>query len=596
MTTFAQLRPDPASRRRPIRLPRLPRLPRLFQLRTIRARLVVGFASCLLLVGAAGGIAYGLLVRTNARSSEAVVQLRDEYDVVQRTVATILREIVSGLRYLNTGTQSDQARFVNLMDEADRLRREAVALPILSPGERRELEDIGKLQSTIEVGLAVAHAYQATGHQRDAARVLQQTASDVDRIEQALERLRDHASTRATDRESQMAADLGMGEFFLLLAVVIAVPVAGYFGVTTARAVTRPLDRFTTEMSLLGSGDLRTPLRDGKVYRGADEYRQLAVALDGARERLRELLGAVQSEADQVGAASAELAASAGGAADSTQHVTSAVTEMAEGAANQLDALMQASDAVRQLAEKGAAIAEAADASERAGRDIGGTATATREGIGRAVATLLGARETTQRSAHEIAALREATSAIDGFVAVIADIASQTNLLALNAAIEAARAGQAGRGFAVVAEEVRRLADQSAEAADEVAGSVQVIRQRVASASAAVETGVTRMQDVQEVASQASTALAGIETAVERVQQAAERVAVAVDANRRTIRTVEDSIVTSRDAAQNHAATAEEVAASTQETSASAEEVSATAEMLRTAAARIRGMVGEFRT
>ena len=593
MTTVAQPRPDPASRRLQLRLPRLPRHLRL---RTIRGRLILGFASCLLLVGVAGGISYGLLVRTNVRSRDAVVQLRDEYDVVQRTVATILREIVSGLRYLNTGMQADQARFVDLMDEADRLRREAVALPILSSGERRELEDIGKLQSTIEVGLAVAHAYQVTGHQRDAARVLQQTATDVDRIEQALERLRDHAATRATDRESQMAADLAMGEFILLLAVLVAVPVAGYFGVTTARAVTRPLDRFTTEMALLGSGDLRTPLRDGRVYRGAAEYRQLAVALDSARERLRELLGAVQSEADQVSAASAELAASAGGAADSTQHVTSAVTEMAEGAANQLDALMQASEAVRQLAEGGAAIAEAADASERAGRDIGGTAAATRDGIGRAVATLLGARETTERSAHEIAALREATAAIDGFVAVIADIASQTNLLALNAAIEAARAGQAGRGFAVVAEEVRRLADQSADAADEVAGSVQAIRQRVASASAAVETGVTRMQDVQEVASQASTALSGIETAVARVQQAAERVGLAVEANRRTIRTVEDSIVTSRDAAQNHAATAEEVAASTQETSASAEEVSATAEMLRTAAARIRGMVGEFRT
>lgn len=566
------------------------------RIRTIRGRLTLGFASCLLLLAIASGVSYFLLQYTNTRSREAVGLLRDEYDVVQRTVASILNEVVAGMRYLNTGASSDRERFAELMEQADRLRREAVTLPILAADERRELEEIGKLQSTIEVGIAVSHAYQATGQQRDAARVLQQTAEDVDRIERSLERLRGHAATRAAERESLMASDLALGELILLLVIVLAIPVAGYFGVTTSRAVTRPLDRFADEMALLGAGDLRgTAGRDESWYAGSAEYGDLASALDGARSRLRDLLGAVQREADQVNAASAELAASAGGAADATQHVTSAVTEMAEGAASQLDALTQASDAMRQLAEEGAAIADAAEAGERAGRDISGTALATREGIGRAIATLLDARDTTEASAREIGALREATATIDDFVATIAEIASQTNLLALNAAIEAARAGQAGRGFAVVAEEVRRLADQSSEAADEVAASVRTIRQRVNSASSAAEGGLNRLQDVQEVAGNASAAMAEIEAAVQRVQGATGRVAAAVEANRRTIQSVEASIVTARDAAQNHAATAEEVAASTQETSASAEEVSATAELLRTAAGRIRGMVGDFR-
>lgn len=571
---------------------RLPSTPRI---RTIRARLTLGFASCVILIAGAGMVSYLLLQRSNTRSREAVSMLHDEYDVLQRTVATILHEVVAGLRYLNTGAGTDQERFAELMDEADRLRREAVTLPILGANERRELEEVGRLQGRVEVGIAVAHAYQATGQPSEASRVVQHTAADVDRIEQALERLRSHASTRASEREAAMAVDLSVGELALLMVVILALPVAGYFGYTTSRAVTRPLRRFSGEVALLGSGDLRAARGGMAGYEGSEEYLTLATALDGARSRLRELLRAVQREADQVNAASAELAASAGGAADSTQHVTSAVTEMAEGAAAQLDALTLASDAVRHLAEEGASIAEAAEAGERAGRDIGGAALTTREDMARAITALLDARETAEASAREIAALREATATIDDFVAVIADIASQTNLLALNAAIEAARAGHAGRGFAVVAEEVRRLADQSAEAADEVASSVRVIRERVASASSAVDVGVTRMQDVHTVASAASGALAGIESAVHRVQGAVTRVTGVVDANRRTIRTVESSIVTARDAAQNHAASAEEVAASTQETSASAEEVSATAEMLRTAAGRIRAMALEFR-
>lgn len=593
MSTLAQ--PTPGS------VPAVPavaaRRPRLAlpQLRTIRGRLTVGFVACLLLLLVAGVASVFMLRRTNERSREAVTLLRDEYDVVQRTVTTILREMVAGVRYLKTTADGDAARYVALMEEADALRREAVALPILSDVERRELEEIGEVQANIEVGLAVSHAYDVTGRTADAARVLGSTAAEVDRIEKALERLRENASQRATEREDQMAADLAVGEVILLFVVLLALPVAGFFWVSTSRAVTRPLAHFNGEMELIGAGDLRVPARERRWHEGAEEYTQLAVALDSARERLRELLATVQQEADQVSAASAELAASAGGTADSTQHVTSAVTEMAEGAAHQLDALTLASEAVRQFAEGGAAISEATVASERAGRDIRETATTTRTDIGRAVETLLTARETAEASAREIGALRDVTGTIDTFVAVIAEIASQTNLLALNAAIEAARAGQAGRGFAVVAEEVRRLADQSGRAAEEVAASVRLVRERVGSATAAVESGVTRLQDVQTVAGGASQALERIEAAVSRVEAAAGRVTVAVDASRRTVGTVEEAIVTARDAAQNHAATAEEVAASTQETSASAEEVSATAEMLKTAAARIRGMVLEFR-
>jgi len=128
---------------------------RRFQLRTIRGRLTAGFATCLFLIAAAGATSYALLQRTNHRSRDAVTQLRDEYDVVQRTVTTILREIVAGMRQLNTGASSDAARYATLMEEADALRREAIALPILAAAERRELEEIGELQSVIEVGLAV---------------------------------------------------------------------------------------------------------------------------------------------------------------------------------------------------------------------------------------------------------------------------------------------------------------------------------------------------------------------------------------------------------------------------------------------------------
>lgn len=564
-------------------------------LRSVRAHLVVGLATTTLLLGTAGVVALASLQRSHTRMQSAVTMLHEEYEVVQRTVTAILREFTGGMRYLNTKSVEDERLYIAQMDAADRLRREAITLPILAAREREQLEMIGERQAAIEVGLAMSRAYASTGREADAVRVLEATASDIQQIDSALELLQQAAASRAAERNDQIAGELRRSEFLLGGMLLLALPLTGMFGIATYRAVTRPLNALQRETEAIGAGDLREPDR-GASLGHAREYAVLAESLDRSRDRLRTLIEAVQREADEVTSAAEELAASANGAASSTQHVTLAVTEMARSASEQLDALTSASDAVRNLAEDGAVIAEATELSDQASAEIRAAAAQARAEIARALDTLLGARDVVDASSREIEALREATGSIDSFVALIADIASQTNLLALNAAIEAARAGAAGQGFAVVAEEVRRLADQSSDAAEEVARSVQKIRDRVAEATRSADMGADRMKDAHTVAGAATEALASVEAAVARVAGAGAQVTRAAQQSRATIGTVESSIITARDAAQGHAATAEEVAASTEETSASSEEVSATAETLRTAAARMRGSVTEFKT
>lgn len=88
--------------------------------------------------------------------------------------------------------------------------------------------------------------------------------------------------------------------------------------------------------------------------------------------------------------------------------------------------------------------------------------------------------------ANDIVTLRSSSQDIGAIIDVITSIAAQTNLLALNAAIEAARAGDAGRGFGVVAEEVRQLADQSSNAAQDIARLITGIQQQVEQANSAI--------------------------------------------------------------------------------------------------------------
>lgn len=565
-------------------------------LRTIRSRLIAGFGTSIGLLVAAGLLGWYGLVTSNAQAERTVQRLAERSDFTERSTATILRELIAGLRYLNSGSEPDHAHYLALVDQADQLRRDAIGQQILGPDERRRLENLGQLQATLEVRIAMTHAWKAVGRETDAERILQQTTKDMQAVEGELQGLRLVARNGATESMDRMRDGLHRAELSLAIVITLAFGVAVFFGLSTARAVTRPLARLREEMAAIGVGDLRLPDQQTITTHVAQEYAELIAAMLQARERLRLLLSRVQDEADQVTLAASELSASASAAAASSQHVTTAVMDMSHGATVQLGALNAASDTVKHLAEAGATIGEAAEETERVGREIRRTTNSTRDQVQVAIDTLLSAREVVIDSKKEMAALRDATAVIDDFVGVISEIATQTNLLALNAAIEAARAGSAGRGFAVVAQEVRMLAEQSANAANEVTENVKRIRTRIASASSSVESGTTRLKDVELVAAGVSTALSRIDDAVAQVEGAATRVSSAVTANRSSLGAVQRSLTSARDTSEGHAAAAEEVAASTEQTSASAQEVSATAEMLQTASMRVRGLIGEFRT
>ncbi|WP_411279123.1 methyl-accepting chemotaxis protein [Gemmatimonas sp.] len=568
----------------------------VMRLATIRVRLIAGFGTSIGLLLVAGVLGWYGLNRSNSEAEATVRALADRSDFTEQATTTVLRELVAGLRYLTSRSPEDEAQYTTLVAEAEKLRRDALNQGVLRADERRRLEAIGTLQAAMEVRIAVTHAWQVVGNEANAQRVLQQTSRDMQAIETELQALRRAARSGAEESMDRMRDGLWRAEMLLAIVVAVAFGVAAFFGLSTARAVTAPLVRLRDEMMAIGAGDLRDPGVDLRVSSVAREYAELIGAMQQARERLRRLLSRVQDEADQVTLAAGELSASASSAAASSQHVTTAVMDISHGATVQLSALNNASLNVKQLAEVGATIGEAAEETDRVGREIRGTTNSTRDQVQLAIDTLLGAREVVTASRVEMVSLKDATSVIDDFVSVISEIATQTNLLALNAAIEAARAGSAGRGFAVVAQEVRALAEQSANAANEVTENVKRIRARIASASSAVDSGANRLKDVETVAEGVGQALSRIEHAVAQVEGAAARVSTAVNANRQSLGAVQKSLTSARDTAEGHAAAAEQVAASTEQTSASAQEVSATAEMLQTASLRVRGLIGEFRT
>ena len=136
------------------------------------------------------------------------------------------------------------------------------------------------------------------------------------------------------------------------------------------------------------------------------------------------------------------------------------------------------------------------------------------EVVRRTIACITRVDEQTTKVAESMASLDTQAKDIGNVLELIKDVADQTNLLALNAAIEAARAGEAGKGFAVVADEVRKLAEKTMHATDEVAGSIMGIQNSVRESSKATKECVTLTRQATELADNSGERLSNIQTVI----------------------------------------------------------------------------------
>ena len=219
-----------------------------------------------------------------------------------------------------------------------------------------------------------------------------------------------------------------------------------------------------------------------------------------------------------------------------------------------------------------------------------------RRDIKRALGTLIEVQEVVRSSSREVDELQQFSERISTFVETIQGIARQTNLLALNAAIEAARAGEHGRGFGVVAEEVRKLADGSARAADEVATTVKFIQKQIGKVVDTMASAPPRWRASNR---HPKARKPRSRTSLPRSPRCAmprRRVAQAADENQSAVAKVEETVRQVGQTAESHAASAEQVSAAAEEQSAATQEMSAASVELLQAADKLKELVSGFRT
>ena len=340
----------------------------------------------------------------------------------------------------------------------------------------------------------------------------------------------------------------------------------------------------------IGSGDLTV-----EVVPNSDKD-ELRVAMRNMAGNLNALVTELNASAGTVSAASQQLTATSEETSKAVTEIATAIGDVASGAESQVRRVSEVRDAMEETV---AAVASSAQSAEEASlvaeraRETADRGVAAAEQATRAMGSVQSNSEDTAKAISELA---DKSRRIGEFITTITGIAEQTNLLALNAAIEAARAGEQGRGFAVVAEEVRKLAEESQDAAGTISGLVQEIRSETERTVQVVEDGVRRTEQGTATVAEARAAFEAIGEAVGDMTARIEQIAAAAQQITATTERVSEDIIGVANVAESSSATAEQVSASTQETSASAQQISASAQELSTTAQSLETLVGRFTT
>jgi methyl-accepting chemotaxis protein len=321
------------------------------------------------------------------------------------------------------------------------------------------------------------------------------------------------------------------------------------------------------------------------------------VALEGyedMRAKLAAMIRNIQTSSESVASASTQMASTSEEAGRAVGEIAHAVGDVAQGAERQVRTVEDAKAMAQDVAAASQLSAENAQETATAAQEARGYAEEGATAVTQATEAMRAVKESSAEVSEAMRSLGDKSTHIGGIVATITGIAQQTNLLALNAAIEAARAGDQGRGFAVVAEEVRKLAEESQQAAANIGSLIQEIQKETSRAVEVVETGARRTEEGAATVEQARASFLRIGSSVEDMNGRVDQIAAAVQQIASSSQRMQDSMNDVAALAEQSSAATEEVSASTEQTSASTEEIAASAQQLASTAEELERLVGQF--
>ena len=403
----------------------------------------------------------------------------------------------------------------------------------------------------------------------------------------------EQVAKKTAEQTSALHSSIIQVLLFMVVLQVLFVLLAMYVG----KKIATPIQIVSNRLDVLATGDFRET-DDAEItvlLDRSDEIGVISRAVRQLRNNVNDLMKTIVESAEYVAAASEELTSSAEQSASVSGQVADSIVKVAESCNEQFTSVDAAGQRTRELS---AHMQEFTSTIEESGKKIQATNEAASKGstdVGMAVDQMQSIEASVGQSAEVIAGLGEESKKIGTIVDTISEIAAQTNLLALNAAIEAARAGEHGRGFAVVAEEVRKLAEQSQNAAGKIAALIGAIQHAAEDAVNAMQLGNEQVQGGTAAVSNAGQTFNDIVSMVTEVAVQSETMENLVGSLASGTEQISQAISKIDTMSRSVSGEAETVSAATEEQTASMHEIANASRSLAEMAQKLQEAVAKFK-
>jgi len=331
----------------------------------------------------------------------------------------------------------------------------------------------------------------------------------------------------------------------ILIVCAVSIIIGIFMSIKITNSIKAPVEKAAEQLELMSKGDFTLTVSQDDIKRG-DELGIIARAMDTLNNNLRNIINEIVSSVHSLTSSATQLSS-----------IAEEMSRTAESSSNRANSVATASEEMSQtvvdVAKNTANIAESA-------KKAVDTAQEGNKIVEKSVGEVKEIDKTVNESARFVKSLGERSVHIGEIISVINDIADQTNLLALNAAIEAARAGEQGRGFAVVADEVRKLAERTAQATSEIEEMIKAIQNEVTKAVEIMDSATKKVDTGVKLTAQAGEALKEIVKSSNDLQLMVQQIASATEEMSATSEQISKEILDIANASRDTTVSSQETA------------------------------------
>lgn len=358
------------------------------------------------------------------------------------------------------------------------------------------------------------------------------------------------------------------------------------------RMIVKPIVHMSMFAKRIASGDLTV---ERIRVKNKDEIGELAASFNDMADSLRMLIREVGRSAEHVAASAEELTTSSGQISATSEQIALTMEEVSAGTMKQASSIDESAKSMNELSAGVRQIAGNAESATNAAIEASELAEVGDETIRTTVSQMNSIQDTVSELAQAVQRLGTRSQEIGQIVEVITAIASQTNLLSLNAAIEAARVGEHGSGFAIVATEVRKLAEQSANSAEQIAQLIADIQAETGHAVHIMEKGTQEVAAGISAVNTAGEAFGQIRNSVNAAAHQIQEVSAASQQMSAGTAQVVHSIDVIAGIAENASSGAQQVSSALEEQVASMEDIASSADALAALSEDLQSAIKQFK-